>query len=122
MAKPLTVHELCANGDLLNQTREAGWVGFTVPAFVTAACYDAVVVGTARKLRTPTERNQEAARLRNFWMLCSKAVAEYRKGGQVLPVIRVQMHQAGTDRPIDVTIKTMQEANVVYLLVRLAKE
>lgn len=122
MARPLPLADLVRNGDLIDQTLAAQWMGFTVRAYITGALYDAAVLGTSRKLRTATERSNEAGRLKMFWQTAAAAAAVFRKRGVAAPAIVFQVPAARSSLRLDVHLTFQQEGSLPYLVARLAKE
>lgn len=94
MARPKTRAQALRDGDLVDCSRAAAWLGFRVAAAMTTAAWEEVV-GAHGPRATLQERADAGKRLRSVWQGAAKAVATYRNAGVVLPSIRFT-HPAAT--------------------------
>lgn len=99
LARPMTRAEALASGALIDTTAAASWMGFRVPAAVTAAVW-AEIVGDPGAHATAAERLHGAQQLRLLWKSCQEAVLLYRSRGIVLGAVRFRCPGAKSGRPV----------------------
>lgn len=84
MAKPRSLLELVAAGDLVDCTPSAQWHGFQAQAFLTAGAWEVVIGarGKVAKMLPPAEMQRQGQRLHDLWRVASQQMARYAAEAQ----------------------------------------
>lgn len=92
-AQPMTWRQALDAGLLVDCTRAASWVGFTVPAAMTVAAWEEIVGSDLHP--TKSDRDGMGDRMRRVWATTSNEVAKYRRNGVSLARICFRHPSAG---------------------------
>lgn len=109
------------DGELVDCTRAAAWLGFRVDAAMTTAAWDETI-GITGDRATRQERADAGDRLRSVWKQASKSVAAYRAKGVVLPSIQFYHRAARAKRLVSLNLRAGVEAGRPYLTLSLEGE
>lgn len=84
MARPRTLLELVASGDLVDCTPTAQWHGFQARAFLTAGAWEVAIGarGKVAKMLPPAELQRQGQRLHDLWKIASQQMARYAAEAQ----------------------------------------
>lgn len=96
VSTPKTRAQALRDGDLVDCTRAAAWLGFRVDAAMTTGAWEETI-GVTDARATVKERADAGTRLRSVWQAATRAVATYRAQGVVLPSIR--FHHPAAAKP-----------------------
>lgn len=97
VSQPKTRAQAVRDGDLVDCTRAAAWLGFRVDAAMTTGAWEETV-GVTDARATLQERADAGTRLRSVWTKASASVAAYRAKGVVLPAIQFSHPAASNPR------------------------
>lgn len=112
--------EALRDGDLVDCTRAAAWLGFRVAAAMTTAAWEECI-GVTDARATAQERADAGTRLRAVWQAASAAVATYKARNVVLPSIRFQ-HRAVSRRQVTLLLRAGVDAGTPYVTLSLEGE
>jgi len=122
LAKPATVEEMVARGDLIDSTTFASWVGFTVPAYMTDSVYDAVIGSRARKRLLNSEHHARGMRMRALWHAIQAETIRRRRSNNGAESIRLDVPAADRLGRVMLDVRTGMDNQTMYLIVRLTGE
>lgn len=128
LAKPRTLQELVAAGELIDCTLMAGWHGFQAQAFLSAGAWEAVIGprGKVAKMLPPAELQRQGSRLDSLWRIASQQMARYAaeaKRGRTPPrsvPIHVPLAHCATLQRLE--IRVAAQGSQQYLTVHLTGE
>ena len=121
VSRPKTRAQAMRDGDLVDCTRAAAWLGFTVDAAMTTAAWEETI-GVTDARATLQERADAGTRLRSVWTKASEAVKVYRSRGVVLPAIRFSHPAAGKVRQVRLLLRAGVESGRPYVTLSLEGE
>lgn len=121
VSKPKSRRAALRDGDLVDTTRAAAWLGFRVDAAMTTATWEEII-GITSLRTTMKDRAEAGQRLRAVWEAASKAVASYRARGVVLPAIQFTHPAANARRQVTLCLRAGVESGRPYLTLSLEGE
>ena len=121
VGKPKTRAEALRDGDLVDCTRAAAWLGFRVSAAMTVAAWEETV-GRHDPHATARERADAGDRLRSVWAAATAAVSAYQAKGVVLPSLRFLHRAHPKPRQVHLVLRAGVEAGIPYVTLSLEGE
>lgn len=121
VSRPKTRAEALRDGDLVDCTRAAAWLGFRVSAAMTVAAWEETV-GRHDPHATARERAEAGDRLRSVWAAATAAVAAYKSKGVVLPSIRFLHRAYPKPRQVNLVLRAGVDAGTPYVTLSLEGE
>lgn len=128
MAKPRSLRELVAAGDLVDCTPMAQWHGFHANAFLTASAWE-VVIGPRGKVAAmlpPAELQRQGQRLHELWKIAAqqmaRCAADVERGKDVPKSVPIHVRLASGSGLQRLEIRVALEGAQRYLTVHLTGE
>jgi len=128
MARPRSLAELVAAGDLVDCTLMANWHGFQFPCFLTIGAWEAVIGprGKVSAMLPPAEMRRQGERQHSLWRIAAQQMNRYAataKGKRVPDA--VPLHVPGVNsadlQRLEIRVAT-DSAGQLYVTVRLTGE
>lgn len=123
LAKAIDVQELVRRGDLVDCSKPARWVGFEVPAYMSAACWEAIIGPRTSRIRSPNEHHVQGGRLHNLWSLVGRQMNVVHKAGKGFPdhvPVHAPLATGGALQRLEVRVVTHNRET--YVVVKLTGE